>query len=161
MTPPTRGFTLLRDAALQLAVTEEFAKAWINPRQSAPYDYVASSLTTSDVEEWESGPQPGAPLASVKLGDASYLTDNVTCRFTLLAFGVGSEREKWLIGSSTNGFQPVIEVKIVTDSAAMRLCDAIDGSAYLIRPDGHICARWKRVTAEKVQAALDRVLARS
>ena len=171
MSPPTRGFTLLRDAALQLAVTEEFAKPWINPRQSAPYDYVASSLTTPDqdaghepnasAQEWNSGPRPGAPLACVKLSDGSYLTDHVTCGFTLLVFGAGAERVKWLKGASTNGFQPVVEVKIITDAAAMRLCDAIDGSAYLVRPDGHVCARWKKVSAEKVQTALDRAMARS
>ena len=171
MSPPTRGYTLLRDAALQLAVTEEFAKPWINPRQSAPYDYVASSLTTPDqdaghepnasAQEWNRGPRPGAPLACVKLSDGSYLTDHVTCGFTLLVFGAGAERGKWLKGASTNGFQPVVEVKIITDAAAMRLCDAIDGSAYLVRPDGHVCARWTKVSTEKVQTALDRAMARS
>ncbi len=160
MTPPTRGYTLLRDAALQLAVTEEFAKQWINPRQSAPYDYVASGLTTPDEDEWNSGPRPGAPLVSVKLGDGSFLTDNVTCGFTLLVFDAGSERGKWLKVASTNGFRPFIEVKMIDDAAAMRVCDAVNGSAYLVRPDGHVCARWKEVTAEKVRATLDRAMAR-
>ena len=43
----------------------------------------------------------------------------------------------------------------------MRACDAGEGSAYLVRPDGHVCARWKQVTPQKVRAALDRVLAKS
>ena len=161
MSPPTRGFTLLRDAALQLAVTEEFAKAWINPRQSAPYDYVASSLTTADEDQWSSGPRPGAPLVCVKLGDGAYLTDEIGCGFTLLVFGSGHERKKWLKGAPTNGFQPFVEVKMIGDAAAMRIYDAIEGSACLIRPDGHVCARWKQASLEKVQAALDRAMARS
>ncbi len=161
MTPPSRGYTLLRDAALQLAVTEDFAKQWINPRQSAPYDYVASGLTTADEDDWNSGPRPGAPLACVKLSDGSFLTDQIACGFALLVFGADHERGKWLKGASTNAFRPVVEVNFITDAAAMHLCDTIEGSAYLIRPDGHVCARWKQITIDKIQAALDRATARS
>ena len=39
-----------------------------------------------------------------------------------------------------------------------RSFDAIEGSAYLLRPDGHVAARWKSCRAEPVRAALRRAL---
>jgi 3-(3-hydroxy-phenyl)propionate hydroxylase len=41
---------------------------------------------------------------------------------------------------------------------AQRL-DAQPGTAYLIRPDQHICARWRAPSAADVQSALARALA--
>ena len=168
MTPPTRGYTLLRDAALQLAVTEEFAKQWINPRQSAPYDYVASALTTPDEDAFASGARPGAPMNCVKLADGSYLTDHVGGGFTLLVFGDGGVSEDdialpahssdGLRMAPTKGFQPSLTLHRIVDTAALRTCDAVSGSAYLVRPDGHVCARWRQVTSAKLGAALERVL---
>ncbi len=156
MTPPTRGYTLLRDAALQLAVGHDFARQWVNPRQSAPYDYVASSLTTPDSDPFFAGPRPGAPLASVKLADGSYLTDLVSERFVLLVFGKTS-----IAASALATLQPPVTLQTVTDARAIAAYDAIDGAAYLVRPDGHVCARWKSATADKVRAALERATARS
>ena len=169
MTPPTRGYTLLRDAALQLAVTEEFAKQWINPRQSAPYDYVASALTTPDEDRFACGARPGAPMNCVKLADGSYLTDYVGSGFTLLVFGDGGVNEDdvallahpidGLRMAPTKGFQPPLSLRRIYDAIALRPCDAISGSAYLVRPDGHVCARWRQVTCAKLRAALERTLA--
>ena len=36
--------------------------------------------------------------------------------------------------------------------------DATPGAAYLLRPDQHLCARWRSCDAEKVRAARDRAL---
>lgn len=156
MTPPTRGYTLLRDAALQLAVTEEFAKQWINPRQSAPYDYVASALTTPDEEAFARGPRPGAPLASVKLGDGSYLTDVVSAHFVLLVFGNAA----WDAGA-LSGLTPAVELHRVTDPRSIATYDAVDGTAYLVRPDGHVCGRWKAASIGKVRTALGRAIGKN
>ena len=171
MTPPTRGYTLLRDAALQLAVTEEFARQWINPRQSAPYDYVASALTTPDEDAFACGARPGAPLTCVKLADGSYLTDYVGGELTLLVFGEGAGVNEPLASLSlegnsprmapTKGLQAALQIHRISDEAAMRACDAVSGSAYLVRPDGHVCARWRQVAESKVRSALARVLARN
>jgi 3-(3-hydroxy-phenyl)propionate hydroxylase len=156
MTPPTRGYTLLRDAALQLAVHHDFARQWVNPRQSAPYDYVASSLTTPDSDPFFAGPRPGAPLASVKLADGSYLTDVVSARFVLLVFGKAS-----IDASALAALQPPVALQPVTDAHAIEAYGAIDGTGYLVRPDGHVCARWKTTSVDQVRAALQRVTARS
>jgi 3-(3-hydroxy-phenyl)propionate hydroxylase len=38
--------------------------------------------------------------------------------------------------------------------------DAPPGTAYLLRPDQHICARWRNFNAAKVEAAHRRALAK-
>ena len=156
MTPPTRGYALLRDAALQLAVQNDFARQWVNPRQSAPYDYVASDLTSPDVDGFKSGPRPGAPLTSVKLADGNYLTDMVSAQFALLVFG-SHQLDPATLASLT----PAVRLHLVTDARATAAYDATDGSAYLVRPDGHVCARWKSASLDKVRSALARATARS
>ena len=156
MTPPTRGYTLLRNAALQLAVKHEFARQWVNPRQSAPYDYVASTLTTPDTDPSFAGPRPGAPLASVRLDDGSFLTDLVGPQFALLVFG-----SHQLDAAALAALTPAVRLHMVTDARATEAYDAINGSAYLVRPDGHVCARWKSVSLDKLRSALARATARS
>jgi 3-(3-hydroxy-phenyl)propionate hydroxylase len=36
--------------------------------------------------------------------------------------------------------------------------DARAGSAYLVRPDQHLCARFRRVEAQSLKAAVERAL---
>ena len=156
MTPQTRGDSLLRDAALQLAVSHAFARQWINPRQSAPYDYVASNLTTPDADAFACGPRPGAPLTSVKLGDGAYLTDVTSANFALLVFG----KAAW-DAAALGQLTPAVALHRVTGAGTAAAYDATDGTAYLVRPDGHVCARWKAASINKVCTALDRATGRS
>ena len=44
------------------------------------------------------------------------------------------------------------------DGRLAREFDADEGSAYLLRPDGHVAARWKRCEAAAVRAAWQRAL---
>jgi 3-(3-hydroxy-phenyl)propionate hydroxylase len=56
---------------------------------------------------------------------------------------------------------PVATVRIPIDEAhalAARRYDARAGTVYLLRPDQHVCARWRRADAGTVRAALDRAL---
>jgi 3-(3-hydroxy-phenyl)propionate hydroxylase len=36
--------------------------------------------------------------------------------------------------------------------------DAAPGTAYLVRPDQHVCARWRMLEASDIEAALARAL---
>jgi 3-(3-hydroxy-phenyl)propionate hydroxylase len=36
--------------------------------------------------------------------------------------------------------------------------DATPGSLYLVRPDGHVLGRWRRLDAEATMAAIDHML---
>ena len=87
MTPPTRGWTLVRDAALSLALTQDFARPFANPRQMAPYSYAASPLTIADEQPFDGGVPPGTHALDVRLADGSHLLDKPGLGFTLLVFG--------------------------------------------------------------------------
>jgi 3-(3-hydroxy-phenyl)propionate hydroxylase len=39
---------------------------------------------------------------------------------------------------------------------AARRFDARDGTAYLLRPDQHVCARWRQCDIDRVRAAVAR-----
>ena len=182
MTPPTRGWRLVRDAALQLSMSHDWARDFVNPRQSAPYDYVESPLTTPDdpQDDWRCGPRAGAPLASVQLSPGRYLTDCLdhVAGFTLIVFGPSGTR------AGRRAWQPLAEDGIAlrfvervshgaSDDApetvadpqgcAQAAHDARDGDCVLVRPDGHVCARLRAAPMDRqlqrVRAARRRALA--
>jgi 3-(3-hydroxy-phenyl)propionate hydroxylase len=92
----------------------------------------------------------------VKLADGSYLTDRVSAQFALLVFG-SHQLDLAALASLT----PAVRVHLVTEPRAAAAYDAVNGSAYLVRPDGHVCARWKAASLDKVRSALARATARS
>jgi 3-(3-hydroxy-phenyl)propionate hydroxylase len=47
---------------------------------------------------------------------------------------------------------------IDAEGLASRRLDARPGTAYLIRPDQHVAARWRNFDAAQLQAALQRCL---
>jgi 3-(3-hydroxy-phenyl)propionate hydroxylase len=70
--------------------------------------------------------------------------------FTLLAFGEGP-------------FAPpgVSVVKIEEEGLARQRYDARPDTAYLIRPDRYVAARWRQPSPEAVRAALERGMGRA
>ena len=48
MTPPSRGFELMREAALSLAVSNSFARPLVNPRQTTAITFPQSAIQTPD-----------------------------------------------------------------------------------------------------------------
>lgn len=149
----------LRDAALALAQRHDFAKRMVNSgRLSAPTAYRASPLSTEDAECWEAGPVPGAPIPDARLkgpdGREVFLSECLGPGFALLMRG-GEPKEV------PPGVTPVtIGANGYFDrfgEVASRF--ALEpGRAYLLRPDGHVAARftgWKR---GDIEAALFRAL---
>ena len=164
MTPQTRGYRLLRQAALSLAISEEFTRPLVNPRQTQPYDYVGSVLnaTGDDDGNFDDGPRVGAPASNIRLGDDDYLLDHLGREFTVLILYQGSvdanEIENRL--SAANLPDDRCRVLIITDSRPDAAAGAgdlrwlhgdshlfdrygvRDSAVYLLRPDGHVAGRW-------------------
>ena len=113
---------------------------------------------------------PGAVAADapVALADGSadwLLAQSHPTGFTAVVFGTGEAaddaRRAISAAASTVGV-PVATVRIPLDDAhalAARRYDGRDGTVYLLRPDQHVCARWRRAEAGAVAAALRRALA--
>jgi 3-(3-hydroxy-phenyl)propionate hydroxylase len=56
----------------------------------------------------------------------------------------------------------IVRVQGTTEGAlATQRYDAQPGTVYLLRPDQHVCARWRQPTPANIRAAIDRALARA
>ncbi|MCC2096670.1 MAG: FAD-dependent monooxygenase, partial [Hyphomicrobiales bacterium] len=152
MTPHSRGWSVLRDAALSLALDHPFAGEFANPRNMTPYSYAGSPVTLPDTDAFATGPVPGAAALNVRL-ESHFLLDLFGHGFTVLHFGPLAQRE--VISGITPG---VAFVEQPADGAAAHRYDAIAGTAYLIRPDGHVAARWKQADSATIAATLRRML---
>ena len=149
MTPPSHGWRVMRDAALSLALTRESAGQLANPRQMTPYTYADSPATAPDDPQFGGGPVAGAMLPDVALDDG-FLSDRLGDEWTLVTFGA----------TDMPAIQGVRQVTLsATGPAAARFC-AGEGTAYLVRPDLHIAARWRHARPDAVREALSRILAR-
>jgi 3-(3-hydroxy-phenyl)propionate hydroxylase len=161
MAPASRQEARLRQAVLSLAKETEFGKRMINGgRLSVPSIY-DSPLSTADCDAWRGGPRPGASMPDAPVarrsGELSFLTDafiEAGTRFTLLGFGNGA---------AVDAPDGVGVIRIggdgLFDCAGLvgARYDAEPGTAYLLRPDGYVAARFRHPT----QAALDAALARA
>ena len=72
MTPPTRGFKLLRDAVLSLSLSQDFVRPLYHRRTSRPHAYADSPLnaTGDDNAAFNAGPAAGSPLPNLRLDSA-------------------------------------------------------------------------------------------
>jgi 3-(3-hydroxy-phenyl)propionate hydroxylase len=161
MAPGSRQEARLRKAVLSLARETDFGKRMINGgRLSMPSIY-DSPLSTADCDAWRGGPRPGASMLDAPIagraGESAYLTDafiKAGARFTLLEFANGAAVDApddigvIRIGGN-DGF---------SDSLGLvgARYDAAPGTAYLLRPDGYVAARFRRPTRTALDAALAR-----
>jgi 3-(3-hydroxy-phenyl)propionate hydroxylase len=163
MTPKSRAARALREAVLGLAGTVPAMRALINSgRLSVPTWLLQSPLNTPDAESFAGWMVPGAPLddAPVVLahGQAGWLLRCLPPGFVLLHFGAMSEAVRDVCNEL--GIAPLVVGEDVQDRdglLAQRL-DATrgtDGTAYLLRPDQHVAARWRRLDAPSLRAAFN------
>ncbi len=161
MAPASRHEARVRKAVLALARDTEFGKRMINGgRLSVPSVY-DTPLSTSDADCWRGGPQPGASMPDAPVaardGGTAFLTEafiKAGTRFTLLEFANGSAAPvpEGVGRLRVGGGDGLID----TEGLVGARYDAEPGSAYLLRPDGYVAARFRRPTPAALEAALSR-----
>jgi 3-(3-hydroxy-phenyl)propionate hydroxylase len=154
ITPKSAVSRLFRDAVLDLARQHAFARRIVNSgRLSLPSCYRKSPLNTPDADaDWPVELCPGAPAADAPLhraGRPTWLLRELGPEFTLVVFGPAPP---WVASLPLEvlAFDGDLSDP---EGCATRRYGARPGSAYLIRPDQHVCARWRTPDAECVRAA--------
>ncbi len=157
ITPKSEVSRLFRDAVLGLAREHPFARQLVNSgRLAVPATLHRSTLNTPDVDSFIGAMCPGAVAADAPLrrGDAAcWLLDELGAHFSLLVFGAVPPWARNLpvqvLSIGPEGCEDV-------EGLAARRYDARDGTAYLLRPDQHVCARWRAPSEALLRAALAR-----
>jgi len=174
ITPKSNVSRTFRDAALGLAKKHAFARRLVNSgRLSVPAILSGSPLNTPDRDpDFARGPGamiPGAPAADAPVagpaGDwlLGYLDGG---HFTLLGFdaavgpfGVAAlARDRIPCQVVQMGGKPTAGATVIGDAEglAAKRYDARSGTVYLLRPDQHVCARWREFDLPSVRAAIAR-----
>jgi 3-(3-hydroxy-phenyl)propionate hydroxylase len=99
---------------------------------------------------------PGAPAVDAPLEGGGWLLRRLAGNgFAALVFdGDGAA-----VTAGAEGIVPVDLVHLPSTGTAATRYDARPGTVVLLRPDQHVCARWRAPTAADVATALRRALA--
>lgn len=154
LTPKSTASKALRDAVLELAASEAFARPFVNSgRLSTAIHYPQSRLNTPDDAPWTGGVAPGSPAVDAPLA-GHWLLPRLGGRFVLLA-------HRW-----SEALPAGVELLDIArlgagDTALIEERYALaPGCGYLIRPDHYVAARYQKpVAAATLQAALDQACA--
>lgn len=179
ITPKNEASRAFRDAVLDLASDCGFARRLVNSgRLSLPSTYWQSPLNTPDKDGFDGAMVPGAPAADGPIsggGQGEWFLTQLGALFSGLYFAGPDELEPALLAALRSlatgsvAVEPVIVVppafgvgvtgaRVVVDSEGLLAArfDASAGSFYLLRPDQHVCARWRWFDVGAVRAALQR-----
>ena len=181
ITPKSDISRLFRNAVLQLSKHHAFARTLVNSgRLSVPATLQASPLNTPDVDAFEGSMVPGAPAADAPVqlrdGRAGWLLRHIGPGFTLLqASGGPAPVARAALQVPALDGVPIKSVHVALQGSAaevQRGADLVDaegllarrydlrsGTAVLLRPDQHVCARWRQPTVQAVHEAVQRALA--
>ncbi|WP_253447419.1 FAD-dependent oxidoreductase [Halomonas sp. Y3] len=183
ITPKSRVSRLFRDVTLELAEHYPFARSLVNSgRLSMPCRYDGSPLNGPDAEGAPRELRPGSPAKDAPVrrdGEAAWLLNQLGDRFVLLLDGRMDEAgaaplaaeldallarqpdlDAVIIGPAPDALAALPRSRVVEDSEGLvgSRYGLTAGGGYLLRPDQHVAARWRAVTAAGVNDALARAL---
>ena len=157
ITPKSPVSRLFRDAVLDLARAHPFARRIVNSgRLSVPATLRAASLNTPDRDAFAGPMMPGAPAIDAPLPGGGWLLRKLGgSGFHALVFDADTRA----VEEGARGLVPVEAIVLPADGLLAQRYDAKPGTVYLLRPDQHVCARWRAATAADIAGALRRALA--
>ncbi|MBN9472053.1 MAG: FAD-dependent oxidoreductase [Bosea sp.] len=155
--PRSPGERLLRAAALSLAPLASFAQRFVNSgRLSLPSAYADSPLSTPD-SDWEGGLPPGAPFLDAPLsgwaGGAAWLSEALRSGRPVI-IGEGASR---LASPGVVAVEPAAD----TSDILRRRYALAPGDAVVLRPDGHVAARFHAASPAEIAIAIERLEGRA
>jgi 3-(3-hydroxy-phenyl)propionate hydroxylase len=170
ITPKSAISRVFRDAVL--------ARRLVNSgRLSTPTTHRGSPLSTSDRDVFAGAMVPGAPAADAPVrvgGRSGWLLEQLGGHFDLLVFAPVVPA---LLDSLRDALGGELRLRVVAPREAGDAGDALliedvqglvrqrydgaPGTAYLLRPDQHVAARWRDVGTAAVREALRRAQGRA
>jgi 3-(3-hydroxy-phenyl)propionate hydroxylase len=180
ITPKSEASRSFRDATLELAKDCGFARRLVNSgRLSLPSTYRDSPLNTPDTDTFDGLMVPGAPATDApvrRTGEEAWLLAQIGDGFSGIYFSDGGELSKERLNAlralsdgpvpvnlllvEPQGLEPraTAGIPVLEDAEGLvaKRYDAGPGTFYLLRPDQHVCARWRNLDINAVRTALAR-----
>lgn len=148
ITPKSNISRAFRDAVLDLAREHEFARGLVNSgRLSVAVSYPSSVLSTPDADQWDGGIAPGSPALDAPFGNG-WLLDRLGGHFVLLSNGP--------VERVPDGVEVIDVSQTSPNDLVLERFGLEAGSAYLLRPDQYVAARFRQPTFEAIANALSR-----
>jgi len=180
ITPKSAVSHVFRRAALDLARHHPFARKLVNSgRLSVPSFITHSVLNTPDVDVFAGDMLPGAPMDDAPItcnGQNAWLLDQLGNHFQCLLYvddvsqlDAQTLRDVQRLAQDAVAVQPLVisrqagaveGVRVLVDAQGLfaKRYDAQPGSAWLVRPDQHVVARWRHANRHAIAAARDRAI---
>lgn len=186
ITPKSDISRSFRNAVLNLARTHAFARTLVNSgRLSLPATYADSPLNSPDRDTFAGRMRPGAVALDAPVrgpGDSPWWLSQLDAGFTLALFcgdqppaidtlqalralRLGAVPVKAVLvagpGCDSAGWPEDMARVVDNEGLLAQRYDALSGTAYLIRPDQHIAARWRAFQPDAVTSAVNRAIGRA
>jgi 3-(3-hydroxy-phenyl)propionate hydroxylase len=180
ITPKSATSRVFRDAVLKLSKDYPFARTLVNSgRLSLPSTYTDSSLNTPDEDPFAGAMVPGAPCVDAPVSvdgqtgwflshignvfcgayfsDGPSLDERTVAALTMMAGG-RIRLKPFIIVPKGDRIDNAFDFTVLEDTQGLlrQRFDAKPGTFYLIRPDHHICARWRNFDSDRVETAISR-----
>ena len=183
MTPKNEISKVFRNEVLHLAEHYPFARTLVNSgRLSMPCVYEETPLNTPDTERFAPKMRPGSPAADASIespGGENWLLECLGNRFAVMVAADlvdqqladlqrqiaelhqrAPEIDLLLVDAAAGTVELRENDKTISDTLGLikERYDLQPGSAYLFRPDQHVCARWRSLESDKVMQAMKRAM---